>query len=185
MRILRQHEDRLDANEEHGVQEDGVFLALPVTVGEQETLDKDGTNWFFTWSHDELVMMQEEERVILKAIQWKINRGEKPPWDEISHEGGDLKALWSQWTNLEVRDGLLCQRYLSEETKNVPDGETVILQVVTPRKIPQEILKQVHNHKTAGHLGVTKTLYNVRLAFTGRGIEQIFTDGAIIARSVT
>ena len=53
VRILRQHEDRLDANEEQDVQEDGVFLALPVTVGEQETLDEDGTNWFFTWSHDE------------------------------------------------------------------------------------------------------------------------------------
>ena len=38
VRILRQHEDRLDANEEHDVQEDGVFLALPVMVGNQETL---------------------------------------------------------------------------------------------------------------------------------------------------
>ena len=77
-------------------------------VGEQETLDEDGTNWFFTWSHDELVRMQEEESVISRAIQWKTNRGEKPLWDEISHEGSDLKALWSQWANLEVRDGLLC-----------------------------------------------------------------------------
>ena len=45
VRILRQHEDRLDVNEEHDVQEDGVFLALPFTVGEQETSDEDGTNW--------------------------------------------------------------------------------------------------------------------------------------------
>ena len=81
--------------------------------------------------------MQEEEPAILKAIQWKTNRGEKPPWDEISHEGGDLKALWSQWTNLEVRDGLLCQRYLSEETKNVPDKETVILQVVEQERFAE------------------------------------------------
>ena len=42
VRILRQDEDRLDANGEHDVQEDGVFLALPVTVGEQETLEEDG-----------------------------------------------------------------------------------------------------------------------------------------------
>ena len=60
---------------------------------------------------------------------------EKPPWDGISREGGDLKALWSQWANLEVRDGLLCRRFLSEETKNLPDEETVILQVVAPRKL--------------------------------------------------
>ena len=53
--------------------------------------------------HDELVRMQKEEPAISKAIQWKTNRGEKPLWDEISHEGGDLKALWSQWMNLEVR----------------------------------------------------------------------------------
>ena len=165
VRILCQHEDRLDTNEEQDVQEDGVFLALPVTVGEQETLDVDGTNWFFTWSHDELVRMQEEEPAISDAIQWKTTRGEKPPWDEISHEGVDLKALSSQWTNLEVRDGLLCRRFLSEETKNLPDEETVIFQVVAPRKILREILKQVHNHKTAGHLGVTKTLYNVRRHF--------------------
>ena len=89
MRILRQHEDRLDANQEQDVQEDGVFLALPVTVGEQETFDEDGTNWFFTWNHDELVRMQEEEPAISKAIQWKTNRaknhhGMRSPMKEVT-----------------------------------------------------------------------------------------------------
>ena len=51
----------------------------------------------------------------------------------------------------------------------MPDKETVILQVVAPRKIRREILKQVHKHKTAGHLGVTKTLYNVRRHFYWSG----------------
>ena len=60
---------------------------------------------------------------------------------------------------------MLCWRFLSEETKNIPDEETVIFQEVAPRKIRREILKQVHNHKTASHLGVTKTLYNVRQRF--------------------
>ena len=70
VRILHQHEDRLDENEEHDVQEDGVFLALPDTVGEQETVD--GDLLFFTWSHDELVRIQGEEPAISKAIQWKL-----------------------------------------------------------------------------------------------------------------
>ena len=55
----------------------------------------------------------------------ETTRGEKPPWDEISHEGGDLKALYgASGQNLEVKDGLLCQRFIWEEIKNVPGEGT-------------------------------------------------------------
>ena len=45
------------------------------------------------------------------------------------------------------------------------DDSKVVLQLVAPKSLRKAILQHLHNHKTGGHLGLTKTLYNVRQRF--------------------
>ena len=40
-----------------------------------------------------------------------------------------------------------------------------MLQLVAPKSLRKAIVQHLHNHKTGGHLGLTKTLYNVRQRF--------------------
>ena len=40
-----------------------------------------------------------------------------------------------------------------------------MLQLVAPKSLRKAILQYLYNHKTGGHLGLTKTLYNVRQRF--------------------
>ena len=45
------------------------------------------------------------------------------------------------------------------------DDSKVVLQLVAPKSLRKAILQHLHNRKTGGHLGLTKTLYNVRQRF--------------------
>ena len=75
-----------------------------------------------------------------------------------------LKSLWSQRALLEVKDDLLCRRWTDEE------GST--LQAIVPFSERRHILNYSHDHKTAGHLGVTKTLSKIRQAFYWPGLQR-------------
>ena len=50
----------------------------------------------------------------MSMLQWKFDGVKKPLWKEVSQESGDLKALWSLRTSLEVRDGLFCWHFVPE-----------------------------------------------------------------------
>ena len=61
-----------------------------------------------------------------------------------------LKSMWSQRALLEVKNDLLCRKWTDKE------GST--LQAIVPFSERRRVLSYSHDHKTAGHLGVTKTL---------------------------
>ena len=77
-----------------------------------------------------------------------------------------LKSLWSQRALLEVKDDLLCRRWTDEE------GST--LQAIVLLSERRHILNYSHDHKTAGHLGLTKTLSKMRQAFYWPGLQEDF-----------
>ena len=86
----------------------------------------------------------------------------------ITHEDGEVKALWSQWESLEIRKGMLYHKFYTE-TKEEP---SVIYQFVAPKRLRKEIMRHLHDHRTGGHLGITKTLYNVRQCFYWPGSKK-------------
>jgi hypothetical protein len=60
---------------------------------------------------------------------------------------------------VEVVNGLLHRRWFQEATDNT------VLQLIVPKPRIPEILHQLHNTPTAGHMGVTRTLLAVKQRF--------------------
>lgn len=85
-------------------------------------------------------------------IKWKeTSEGCRPEWEQVSPESVKLKALWSQWDNLSIRNGVLYRRMEST------DGKTITSQLVLPNSLHGEVLTFIHNNPTGGHLGVDRT----------------------------
>ena len=75
-------------------------------------------------------------------------------------EGSGLKALWVQWSALVVYDDLLYRKWFPEGNGNKP-----YIQLVLPQVLRKEFFKELHSKRVAGHLGVTRTLAQVRRRF--------------------
>ena len=102
---------------------------------------------------------QLKEAHLAKVIALKEKWRERPTWQDVSDESSTLKAYWSQWDRLALRDGVLYRRWEED------DGKTFTWQLVVPESLKTEILRELHDSKTAGHLGVTKTLGRVKQRF--------------------
>ena len=63
------------------------------------------------------------------------------------------------WDQIFVYDGVLCRRYES------PNNNSSVIQLLVPRKLREEVLKDLHEGSMAGHLGVHKTLNRVKERF--------------------
>ena len=84
---------------------------------------------------------------------------ERPKWETISQNSSSVKTYWSQWDQLEVHNGVLCRRWESA------DGQQTKKQVILPQKYRQTILEELHGAKSAGHMGIRKTLEKVKMRY--------------------
>ena len=181
-KILHIYGDVLDMHDQYDVFEEEVFQRLPLideTTLEVEKLnlfvatsrameldDYSRPKWLGSWTVDQLREWQEEDPAIKQVKTWITSGLVRPKWREISHESGEIKALWSQWKALEIRNGILCHKFQPETRGTSEAGDSVMLyQLVAPKMLRRDILRHLHNHQTVGHLAVTKMLYNVRRRF--------------------
>ncbi|KAJ8957199.1 hypothetical protein NQ318_007761 [Aromia moschata] len=107
------------------------------------------------WQPDELLRDQENDPNLKPIVNWK-KEGRKPTWEEVSRYSPTVKSYWAQWNSLVLSDGLL-KRVLEKS-----DGTEERKQLIVPRNRVPEVLEEVHNGSTGGHLGVTKTLGKAR-----------------------
>ncbi|KAJ8962256.1 hypothetical protein NQ318_018230 [Aromia moschata] len=107
------------------------------------------------WQRDELLRDQENDPNLKPIVNWK-KEGRKPTWEEVSRYSPTVKSYWAQWNSLVLSDGLL-KRILEKS-----DGTEERKQLIVPRNRVPEVLEEIHNGSTGGHLGVTKTLGKVR-----------------------
>ena len=114
-------------------------------------------NMRFTTSFD-LKEAQDQDEVLRQVKSWK-QAGERPSWHEIADRDQELKILWAQFDSLDTVDGILCRMWESA------DGTEKKPQLLVPRSVVTEILQEVHNGISGGHLGVTKTLSKIRERF--------------------
>lgn len=75
-----------------------------------------------------------------------------------------VKSLWAQWDQVEIRDRVLCRRW--EEG----GGNRVKHQIILPRSLRETALKAHHNHTTASHRGVSKTLASIKARYSWPGL---------------
>ena len=105
----------------------------------------------------EIEQKQIEDDCISKIIQWKKEE-KRPSYHDVCGSSPILISLWAQWTRLTLKNGILYRSWINED-------ESVTWQLVVPKNLIPQVLKQLHDSPTAGHLGVDKTLAKVRSRF--------------------
>ena len=107
----------------------------------------------FNWTDAEIVRMQTNDHDVAKLRKWVENK-EKPTWQEVAKESGVLKTWWGRFEQLFLsEDGVL---YLIWE-HDTYSYRCPKYRVVTPQSLRPHILRELHDSKTAGHLGIRKT----------------------------
>ncbi|KAJ8934683.1 hypothetical protein NQ318_015152 [Aromia moschata] len=98
------------------------------------------------WQPDELLRDQGNDPNLKPIVNWK-KEGRKPTWEEVSRYSPTVKSYWAQWNSLVLSDGLL-KRVLEKS-----DGTEERKQLIVPRNRVPEVLEEIHNGSTGGHLG--------------------------------
>ena len=111
------------------------------------------------WNEQEMKAAQETDPDLSLIIKAKQRNAPKPKWEEVSPLSKAEICYWTQWDRLELRKGMLHSRWESA------DGKTERWQLVVPEKYKEDVLKELHSSRTAGHFGVTKTREKVRERF--------------------
>jgi len=101
----------------------------------------------FQWSLAGIHKQQQADRDIKYVFELLLRNTVKPPWESVALASHDVKTLWAQWPRLQIKDGLLKNRFES------PDGLSVHWQVVWPFSLQAEYLRLAHGGMTGGHFG--------------------------------
>lgn len=54
--------------------------------------------------------LQEQDTDLKKVREW-VEQKERPEYSKIKNESNVVKALWSQYKSLEVKDNVLCRKW--------------------------------------------------------------------------
>ena len=101
-------------------------------------------------------------------------------WQVTCHGSKVLKGYWAQWESVTLENGLLKRAWESA------DGRDVVMQLIVPRSKVQSVLKEMHDGKSGGHLGVNKTLDKIRKRFYWLHLRPVsYTHLDVYKRQVT
>ena len=118
-----------------------------------------------TWNGERMETIQRQDPTI-GPVMVAMQSGEpKPQWRDISPLSPATKAYFAEWERLHLRGGVLTRRWESE------DGKQVLWQTVLPEKCRQAAMEELHDAKTACHLGYKKTLAKMRQRFYWYGMS--------------
>jgi hypothetical protein len=128
---------------------------------EKQTVAQVGTE---TQDQQELKELRNKDPHVKQVKDWVLS-GSRPEFSAISGEGKVLKYLWSQFTSLEINDGILYRRW-GDPSKSQK------LQAILSLSERRNALQLSHDHRSSGHLDVRKTLAKI-LAKVTRGCKSI------------
>lgn len=123
------------------------------------TLKLTRTNPLSLWENDAMREAQEKDDDLRHIITWKKRGDVKPIWSEVAPTGAVTKAYWAQWDSLILQNGILYRKW--EKT----NGREFHLQIIVPRTRVPDVLREIHDGVSGGHLGVKRTLTKVRERF--------------------
>ena len=130
----------------------------------EEVQNPDVGNWLDTWTKEQLLEWQNKDINIQKILHLKSLFDEKPPKQHIEGAFNECRILWCLCESLEVQNGILYYQFLTET------GE-VKLVLVAPREIREKIFHELHENRTAGHMGRDKTIDSVKRRFYWPGMS--------------
>ena len=106
---------------------------------------------------DSIRRAQHKDPVLSQLFAWK-QQGCRPAWGDVSAAGLSLKAYWAQWESVREEDGVLYREFVLE-------GKKTRRQILVPTSLQGEVFAQLHAAVTGGHMGVRRTLANIRARF--------------------
>ena len=112
----------------------------------------------FVLDHGTWVTEQSKDES-LAPILTAIKNKKRPEWIEISPSNPETKTFWAQWDSLRLEGHLLYRCW--EDAA----GTSAVLQLVVPRALRKQVFGFLHNSKTGGHFGITKTLGKIKEKF--------------------
>ncbi|KAJ8957178.1 hypothetical protein NQ318_007739 [Aromia moschata] len=125
--------------------EKGICNEAKIRRVVEEILDKRPIRCWNVAKRDELLRGQENDPNLKPIVDWK-KEDRKPTWEEVSRYSPTIKSYWAQWNSLVLSDGLL-KRVLKKS-----DGTEERKQLIVPRNRVPEVLEEIHNGSTGGHL---------------------------------
>lgn len=109
----------------------------------------------FIDSHLNLSEIQENNET-LKLIRAMVQDGVKPEWQDVSVHSQEVKFYWNRIDSFVMKNDILYRKWENDT------GASYQLLAVIPKSHRKLVMEQLHNSKTAGHLGIKKTLRRVR-----------------------
>ena len=105
------------------------------------------------WTEAEIAHLQKQDPDVAKLRQW-VKDKRTPPWHEVAKEGYVLKTWWARLAQLSLSENDVL--YLYWEHDKFTQGATTF-RVVTPASLRPYVLREMHDVKTAAHMGMRKT----------------------------
>ena len=102
---------------------------------------------------------QENDDALGMIIKAKMDGTGRPGWQQISSKSVAFKEWLAEWDALEIRDGILCRRWVSDL-----DGRETWLPAV-PASVQPEVMRLLHDGPGAAHFGRAKTLNKVKALY--------------------
>ena len=118
------------------------------------------------WSAESIKEAQEDDRGIQRVRKWITERQPRPVRPALSLEPLEVRQLVGQWSELVVRDGLLCR------WKTLAGRARKRLQIVLPSSLRLEIFGYFHGHRTAAHFGRKRTLEKIKQRYYWPGMSK-------------
>ena len=109
------------------------------------------------WDKDHVRKEQIADKC-LAPIMEALEKGTKPPKKDIMQYDKVTKALWMQWDQLSVDNGMLYRRFQQPSRPS-------FMQLVVPASLREEVLQKAHDERTAGHLGQFRTYRKVQRSY--------------------
>lgn len=128
---------------------------------EVNSITRPGSNWLEQWSQESLRNQQDNDPPISRIKHLLLECTERP---KVNDPNPTVNCLLRQWDRLSIIDNILYRKWEK-------DNKEVILQLVAPKSIRREIMYQLHNNRTSGHLGREKTMQSIKNRFYWPGMS--------------
>ena len=160
------HEDGAGADETGPQGEAGLHLAAITRQGTW----RQNQGWLDGWDVDQMHLAQLQDEAIGPILLHYEEDPEKPDWTALSHLPAGSKEIWSNWQNLDVKDGLMFRKFYNNKAKKNS------WQLMVPKAKQKEVFQHLYEHNTGGHLGTERTTHKISQAFYWPNMRQVIQE---------
>ena len=132
-----------------------------VIAGVREVFDYSLEN-VLEWSVETIRRFQKADPVFKRLLEL-VPKGICPVRPELSLESKEMRQLIAQWSELVVRNGVLCRWKNGTMSRKV-------LQTVIPMAMRRDIMYYCHGHTTSGHFGKKRSLERLQRRYFWPGM---------------